>query len=120
MAHHSGHSALTPEMQRCIQECLNCYGACLSTARHCLEMGGQHAAAKHVTLLLDCAEICQAAAAFLLRHSERHARACAFCAEVCRACEESCRGFHDDAMRETAEACRRCAESCERMATPAA
>lgn len=118
MAHHSGHSTLSPEMRQCIQECLDCHSVCLEAARQCLEMGGQHAAAKHVTLLHDCAEACQTSANFMLRHSERHARSCGFCAEICRACEESCRSLRGDhTMQDAAEACRRCAESCERMAT---
>ena len=117
MAHHSGHSAITAEMRQCIQECLTCHTASMDTARQCLEMGGQHAAAKHVTLLLDCAEICQTSANFMLRHSERHTQTCGLCAELCRACEESCRGFRGDhVMQAAADACRRCAESCERMA----
>src|SRR5215208_6324474 len=96
VAHHSGHSAMTSEMRQCIQECLDCHSSCLDTARHCLEMGGQHAAAKHVTLLLDCADICQTSANFMLRHSDRHARTCELCATVCRECEKACRSFHQD------------------------
>ena len=48
----------------------------------CLEKGGDHTRADHVSLLLDCAEICQTAANFMLRNSELHARTCAVCAEV--------------------------------------
>ena len=121
MVHHSGHTAITSAMRQCIEECLSCHSTCLDTARQCFEMGGQHAAAKHMTLLLDCAEICQTSANFMLRHSEQHARTCGLCAEICRACEDSCRSFRgDQVMQSAAEACRRCAESCERMAGSAA
>jgi hypothetical protein len=89
------------------------------TARHCLEKGGRHAAAPHITLLLDCSEICRTAADFMLRKSPLHARACEVCAEVCDRCEESCESFGgeaDELMRDCARICRSCAEVCRRMA----
>lgn len=122
MAHAATHSAMSADMQKCIQECLNCHSVCLDSVRHCIEMGGKHASPEHITLLLDCAQSCQTSADFMLRHSSLHARACAFCAEVCRACEKDCRslGAGDEMMQKCAEACRRCAESCDRMARMAA
>ena len=107
------------EMQKCIQECLNCYAICTTTAAHCLEMGGKHASRQHQTSLLDCATICQTSADFMLRGSPLHARTCAVCAEACRRCEQECRSMADgdEMMLQCAEACRRCAESCERMAS---
>lgn len=116
MAHHSAHTTLSAEMQQCIHECLDCHGVCLEAVRQCLEMGGRHAEARHQILLQDCAEICQTAANFMLRHSERHRETCSLCARICRACEEGCRSVSNDpVMVACAEACRRCAELCERM-----
>lgn len=121
MPHTAEHAGISKDMQKCIDECLNCHSVCLSTVQHCLEMGGRHAEASHIRTLLDCAEICQTSANFMLHGSPLHTRTCAVCAEVCRACEESCRRLGDDAtMRECAEACRSCAESCQRMAKMAA
>ncbi len=87
---------VTKEMQQCIDEWLGCHAICLEAARHCLELGGKHAEAQHLTTLLDCAEICQTSANFMLRSSGQHARVCGVCADVCRACEESCRALGDD------------------------
>jgi hypothetical protein len=69
-------------------------------------------------MLLDCAEICQTSANFMLRGSDLHQRTCAICAEVCRACAEDCERMADGdkMMLECARQCRSCAESCERMA----
>lgn len=119
---HSAHTTMSAEMQQCIQECLTCHASCLATVRHCLELGGRHAAPEHVTLLLDCAQACQQSADFMLRHSSLHGAACLLCAEACRACEQSCRTVADgdQMMQECAEVCRRCAESCDRMARMAA
>jgi len=105
------------ELQECIEECLNCHIACTTTAQYCLSQGGQHADADHLGLLLDCAEICQTSANFMLRGSPYHPITCLACAEVCRGCEESCRAFtDDDQMQLCADACASCAEHCERMA----
>jgi hypothetical protein len=117
---HTAEVTVTKEMQQGIDECLSCYSICLQTVQHCLELGGKHAEASHIRTLNDCAEICQASAAFMLRASPLHGRVCGVCAEVCRECEHECRRMGDDAiMQECADACRRCAESCERMAKAA-
>jgi hypothetical protein len=115
---HQTATHVTPAMQHCIEECLACYGTCVTTVPHCLELGGKHADPAHIRLLLDCADICQTSASFMLRGSEHHARTCGVCAEVCRACAEDCERLagDDPAMRQCAEACRRCEESCREMA----
>jgi len=97
-----------------------CHNICLETVSHCLQMGGNHARPEHITVLLDCAEICQLSANFMLRKSNLHALSCATCAEICDRCAQSCDGFRDEAdqtMKQCAEICRRCAEACRRMAS---
>lgn len=104
------------DMKQCIQECLGCHRICLETLTYCLQKGGKHAEAKHVRLLMDCVEICQTSADFMLRGSDLHTRTCFACAEVCTACAESCEKMGEDVqMKACAEACRRCAESCRGM-----
>lgn len=109
---------MTPEMQSCIDECLECHRICMETATHCLMLGGKHADAHHIGTLLDCAEICQTSANFMLRGSHQHTETCGVCATVCDHCAETCEsiGADDDLMRRCAQACRRCAESCRKMA----
>ena len=117
MSHTIQEGAPSVEMQRCIDECLRCHSVCTTTVTHCLQQGGKHTTPEHVTLLLDCAQICATSADYMLRGSHLHTRTCETCAEVCRACAESCeRMSNDEVMRRCAEECRRCAESCERMA----
>ena len=104
-------------IQHCIEECLNCHAACTMTAQYVLGEGGEMADPGVVGVLLDCAEICQTSANFLLRGSPYHGSTCAACAEVCRACEEACRAFGDDEqLAHCADMCASCAESCEEMA----
>jgi hypothetical protein len=80
-------------------------------------MGGEHAKPGHIRLLLDCAEICETSANFMLRTSDLHHLTCGVCAEVCTRCAEDCERFVDDIMMQAcAQACRHCAESCQEMA----
>lgn len=115
---HQREHGMSREMERCIQECLNCHSICTSTVIHCLGIGGQHASPQHITTLLDCAEICQTSANFMLRDSPIHSRTCGVCAEACERCAVECEQMAngDQQMLACAEACRRCAESCRQMA----
>ena len=107
----SKHAAMTSqEREECITGCLACHSICLQTVEHCREMGGAHVAQEHIRLLLDCAELCESSAHFMIRQSPFQGRICALCAEVCRACEAACRRFGDAADLRCAESCRRCAE----------
>lgn len=118
---HQMTSRMTSEMRRCIDECLSCYGTCEFTSSHCLELGGKHAEAVHIRLLADCARICLAAADFMTRGSDSHARLCETCADICRQCAESCERVDsaDETMKQCVAECRRCADACEQMARAA-
>ena len=111
------HSMVDERMRACIDECHNCHDSCAETVTHCLQMGGEHAEASHIRLLLDCAEICQTSANFMLRMSDFHAQTCGVCADVCEQCAQDCERFGDDEiMQQCSKACRSCAESCREMA----
>ncbi|GHG67205.1 four-helix bundle copper-binding protein [Comamonas sp. JC664] len=104
------------DMRQCIEDCLACHRVCLETLTYCLEQGGEHAEAKHLRLLMDCAEMCQTGASFMLRGSELQTRTCFACSEVCARCAESCaRLGKDPRMKACADLCARCSGSCWRM-----
>jgi hypothetical protein len=105
---------ITPEMQQCIDTCLECYRACSETATHCLELGGQHAQASHIRLLKDCSIICMASADFMLGASQFQSQVCQICADICERCAEDCERVGGD--DQCAAVCRRCAEECRKMA----
>ena len=106
----------TDKLRDCIDECTRCHAICLETVTYCLQQGGHHAEVGHIRLMLDCAEICQTSANFMLRGSPPHVRTCGACAEACRACAEGCEQMgSDQQMQACAEACRRCEESCSKM-----
>ena len=103
-----------PQMQSCIDTCNRCHQTCLHEAmNHCLEAGGEHVAPDHFRLMLNCAEMCQTSANFMLSGSALSKRVCEVCAEICEACAKSCEQI--DGMEECARVCRECAESCRRM-----
>jgi len=105
---------LSPEMQRCIDQCLDCYRTCLTTlSQHCIEMGGAHTEANHLRLLMACVEICRSSAHIMLTGTPAHREVCRACAAICRECAQSCDRIKG--MEDCAAACRRCAESCESM-----
>ncbi|ASW10808.1 four-helix bundle copper-binding protein [Rhizobium sp. 11515TR] len=106
---------VSAEMKSCIEDCLACYGECLSTAMgHCLEAGGEHTRPPHFKLMMACSEICRTAAHFMLISSEHHRHVCRECAEICVQCADDCERIGD--MQDCVNACRRCADSCHRMA----
>lgn len=108
------HQAMDSAMRECIDTCQACHDTCLEMAMsHCLAIGGAHVEAEHMRLMMNCAEICQTAANFMLSQSPLHTAVCAVCAEVCNACAISCEKVGN--MDQCVEECRRCAQSCQEM-----
>jgi len=104
-------------MLLCIQNCMDCHRACVQTLVYCTRQGGHHADPDHLRLMMDCAEICQTSANFMLRGSPLHAHTCAACAAVCEACADDCERMASDLrMKACADTCRHCAASCRQMA----
>lgn len=102
-------------MQSCIAVCSHCHEICLHTAMtHCLAVGGEHVETTHFRLMLNCAEVCQMSANFLLSHSAFHQQITAICSDICEACAKSCEQV--GGMEDCVKACRECAESCRKMA----
>jgi hypothetical protein len=112
----SNTAASSAQLQECIVECDSCHDVCLEAIGYCLTAGGRCAEPSRVTVLMDCAEICQTAADFMLRGSSQHASICRVCADICDACAASCASLADAEMKACAEACRRCAAACRAMA----
>mgnify|MGYP003578519435 CR=1 FL=1 len=102
-------------IEQCIEHCVDCHHICLETAmNHCLKMGGKHTEPAHFRLMINCAEICQTSANFMLSGSDLHKLTCGVCAEVCRRCADDCERVGD--MESCVKSCRNCADSCASMA----
>lgn len=97
------------QLAQCIEDCLDCQSICLKTALYCLSMRDKYP----IRQLLDCIEICQVNADFMLRGSKLRNNLSEICSMCCERCEEFCSQFDADIqMRVCAEVCRRTAESC--------
>jgi len=104
------------EVQDCIRSCLDCYSTCQETLNYCLQMAGKHSELSHIRLLMDCVEICETNASYMLRNSDLYMSTCSVCAEVCDGAAESCEQFESDPrMAVAAEQCRRTADLCDRV-----
>lgn len=105
-------------IRQCVKDCNDCSASCMETMRHCLGMGGKHAEASHIVMMIDCAEICRTSADFMLRGSEYMHKTCESCAEMCDKCAQSCERIdpNDEKMKSCADICRTCAGSCRQMA----
>jgi hypothetical protein len=99
----------------CIEACNQCADACNHCATACLQEADVKALARCITLDIDCAAICQLAAAYMARNSEQAQAVCALCADICDTCGEECAKHPMDHCRECADACHRCADECRRM-----
>lgn len=104
-------------MEQCIRDCLECYQECLRCISHCLSQGGKHAEKEHITLLMECAQMCNMSATLMLMRGQFSNEHCQLCAQVCEACGQSCTSLDsDDAMmQDCADMCRKCADSCRDM-----
>ena len=103
-------------LQECVADCLRTHASCIETARYCLDNPRVGVTPVHLSLLTDCAEICQTTANFLIRRSVQHGTMCRACADVCDACAAECEKFASDAqMAGCARTCRECAKSCRDM-----
>jgi hypothetical protein len=102
--------------QDCVTQCWTCRNECQKIFfTHCLEEGGPHLEKDHVRIMMDCIEVCQAAADSMVRLSPSYAAICAACASVCEACADSCDSIESEMMRQLGAACRACAAACRRM-----
>ncbi len=104
-------------MDACIEACLQAHVVCTMTAQYAMLQGSQRIPVEVAGLLLDCAQICQTSADFMLRGSPYHEVTCGACAVLSRACAEACRSVQgEEELAHCAEVCDECASLCAQMA----
>lgn len=107
---------LKKEWRECIEACTNCHNVCVETAAYSLQEGGMLNEAKHISMLYDCADICQTSVNSMSRGSELANKICATCANICEMCADHCDMFDDENVKECGHICRECAAQCREMA----
>jgi hypothetical protein len=94
-----------------IEAATDCHQACVEALAAGLQAGGGRADLLHARLLLDCAQMCDAARDLMLRSSDFAHQMAALTASVCERCAASCDRV-GGTMATCAEECRRCAQAC--------
>mmetsp|Transcript_23632 Transcript_23632/g.33072 ORF Transcript_23632/g.33072 Transcript_23632/m.33072 type:complete len:128 (+) Transcript_23632:323-706(+) len=104
-------------LEECAKMCVECASTCSKTETYCIMKGGAHTDPNHLTLMVDCKEICIVAGDFMIRGSENHSLTCGICAEICEKCANDCQRVdpNDKVMKECAEKCTECAEMCRKL-----
>ena len=104
-------------MEQAIRDSLDCYRVCIETITYCLKKGGRLTEPDHVSILTDCAEVCNLNATFIIRDSIYQGRTAQLCADICEKCAISCETIDpmDVELITCAEICRKCAKSCRQM-----
>lgn len=115
-ATHGNHGrTATDYVQSCIDACLRSQRESIMTLTYLRDMGGAHIDPIRIRSLLDCADVCQVAATFMMRGSHRHVEMCAVAARICRDCADACDGTNDQHLRKLVEACRTCEAVCREL-----
>jgi hypothetical protein len=103
----------------CIAACYACATVCDRCAVACFEDDDPQTKARCIGLVMDCAQLCQSAAALLSRDSEFVDTVCAACADICSASAIECSHHDVRYCRQCADACVRCANLCRDVARQA-
>jgi len=96
-----------------IRNALECHRITTLCLQHCLTMSGIHSEQRHITVLKECADLCQITADFMIENSDFSDEICNLCARLCELCAESCFVVdpNDLIMEACISSCRECAAS---------
>ena len=101
---------------QCIEACNDCAVACNDCAASCLNESDVKMMAKGIALDIDCAAVCQLAAAAMARGSAHAQAICRLCADICKACGDEVAKHSAAHCQACAKACHKCADECKKMA----
>jgi hypothetical protein len=102
--------------QKCIDACNRCAQACYECFEVCLGESDVQERTNYISLLIECAGMCQMSAAHMSMDGEFAMDHCKVCASICDACAQECAMFKDDHCTECAKVCEECATECKSMA----
>jgi len=106
----------TDKMQSCIDACQKCTQACYECFSVSLNEPDLHMRKTYVSMLIECAMMCQISAATMSMSGKFSKEHCALCAEICEKCALECDIFKNSHCQKCVEVCRICAEECKKMA----
>ncbi len=106
----------TDKYQKCLDACAKCVQACYECLRACLNEPDMAARKNCISILMECALICQQAVAYMSMDAQYAKDLCKLCATICDKCSQECKMFKDDHCQKCAQVCQECATECNNMA----
>jgi len=91
---------------------MQCYSACCSCEKMCIEEGHKETA----KLCSDCADICALTIKMHSADSEFNSKIAELCAQICKRCADACGKVQADHCKQCSEICKECAEACKGVA----
>lgn len=104
-------------MQPCIDACTKCAQACYECFEACLNELDLNKRKNCVSILVECAMMCQMSVATMSMNGQFSKEHCQVCAALCDKCSQECAMFQDDHCQKCADICRTCAGECRKMAS---
>lgn len=106
----------TDKYQLCIDECNKCAQACYECFKACLNEPDIGARKNCISILVECAQMCQMSTAHMSMDAQFTKEHCKICSNICDMCAQECEMFKDDHCQKCAQECSKCAEECRKMA----
>lgn len=106
---------VTDKYQKCIDACNQCAQACYECLKACFNEPDAASRKACMSILLECARICELAVAYMSMDAQYAKDLCKLCAIICDKCAQECDMFKDDHCQKCADVCRNCANECRQM-----
>lgn len=107
----------TDKYQTCIDACNKCAQACFECFKACLNEPDVQARKNCISILVECALMCQMSSAMMSMEGQFAKDHCKLCAAICQKCAQECEMFKDDHCQKCAQVCKECADECNKMSS---
>ncbi|MGW1627021.1 four-helix bundle copper-binding protein, partial [Streptomyces sp. NPDC002172] len=81
-------TAMSKQMQECVNTCMATHTMCEETLSSCMSMEGGQAHMRIMRALMDCSEATRMCADMMMRRSPLSPEMCAMCAKACDMCAD--------------------------------
>ncbi|AYD39644.1 four-helix bundle copper-binding protein [Clostridium fermenticellae] len=103
--------------QQCIDECNKCAQKCYECFKACLNEPDVQNRKNCISVLIECAQMCQMSASLMSMDSCSVKEHCRICANICDKCAQECGMFKEQHCQICMQECKKCADECRNMVT---
>lgn len=104
------------KFQACIDACAKCTQACYGCFNACLNEPDLNAKKNCVSILIECAMMCQISVAMMSMSGQFSKEHCELYSKICGKCAQECSIFKDELCQKCADFYRTCSDKCKKMA----